>query len=159
MPAEKILVVDDEEWIRNQMKWSLSKDYEVFLAEDINSAMEITNRKKPDLIMLDISLTPNMGTGTEGIGLLQNILSIDSMIKVIMITGNDTRENARRCVALGAYDFYSKPIDMDEIKVSIKRAFKAWSVKTEGCRRIWRGPKSSGRSSVDAIRWRRCSIL
>lgn len=134
MQAQRILVVDDEEWIRNQMKWALAKDYEVFLAEDIASAMEITDRKKPDLIMLDISLTPNMGTGTEGINLLQTILSMDSMIKVIMITGNDTRENARRCVALGAYDFYSKPIDMEEMKVSIKRALHIQSLERENRR-------------------------
>ena len=131
MPDHKILVVDDEEWIRNQVKWALSKDYEVLLSGDVTSAMKITEKEKPDLIMLDISLTPNMGSGTEGIELLQNILRLDDTIKVIMITGNDTRENARRCVALGAYDFYSKPIDVEEMKVSVKRALHIQSLERE----------------------------
>ena len=134
MPEQKILVVDDEELIRNQMKWALSKDYEVLLAGDVNSAMKAIGKEKPDIIMLDISLTPDMGTGTEGIKLLQNILSLDDTIKVIMITGNDTRENARKCVALGAYDFYSKPIDVEEIKITIKRAIHIQSLERENRR-------------------------
>jgi len=131
MPEHKILVVDDEEWIRNQVKWALSKDYEVFLAGDVTSAMKITSEEKPDLIMLDISLTPDMGAGVEGIKLLQDILILDDTLKVIMITGNDTRENARKCVALGAYDFYSKPIDIEEMKISIKRALHIQGLERE----------------------------
>lgn len=131
MPKLKILVVDDEEWIRNQLKWSLSSDYEVLLAGDVASAMKMTSREKPDVIMLDISLTPNTGSGIEGIKLLQDILSLDDTTKVIMITGNDTRENALKCVALGAYDFYSKPIDVEEMKISVKRALHIQSLERE----------------------------
>jgi two-component system NtrC family response regulator len=134
MLEHKILVVDDEELIRNQMKWALSKDYEVLLAGNVNSAMKSIGKEKPDIIMLDISLTPDMGTGTEGIALLQEILSLDDTIKVIMITGNNTRENARRCVALGAYDFYSKPIDVEEIKITIRRAIHIQSLERENRR-------------------------
>jgi two-component system NtrC family response regulator len=134
MAEHKILIVDDEEWIRNQLKWALSKDYEVLQTGDVDSVGNIISQEKPDLIMLDISLTPNMGVGTEGITLLQDILGLDSTIKVIMITGNDTRENARKCVALGAYDFYSKPIDMEEMKISIKRALHIQSLERENKR-------------------------
>ena len=134
MAEHKILVVDDEEWIRNQLEWALSKDYEVLLAGNVDSVNSIIVQEKPDLVMLDISLTPNMGAGTEGIALLQDILNLDSTIKVIMITGNDTRENARKCVALGAYDFYSKPIDMEEMKISIKRALYIQSLERENKR-------------------------
>ena len=130
----KILIVDDEEGIRNQLKWAFFKDYEVSLAADVGSAMSTLTQEKPDLVMLDISLTPNMGAGTEGIEVLQDILSADSTIKVIMITGNDTRENARRCVALGAYDFYSKPIDVEDVKVSVKRALYIQSLERENKR-------------------------
>ena len=134
MMEQKILVVDDEEGIRTQMKWALSKDYHVLLAEDVDSAREIIVQEKPDLVMLDISLTPGMGSGTEGIAFLQDILSLNSSIKVIMITGNDTRENARKCVALGAYDFYSKPMDVEEVKVSVKRALYIQSLERENKR-------------------------
>ncbi len=134
MPEHKILIVDDEEGIRNQLKWAFSKDYEVSLAADVSSAMNMLSQEKPDLVMLDISLTPNMGAGTEGIEVLQDILSTDSTIKVIMITGNDTRENARRCVGLGAYDFYSKPVDVEDVKVSVKRALYIQSLERENKR-------------------------
>lgn len=134
MPEYKILIVDDEEWIRNQLKWALSKDYEVFLAEDVDSAKKMISKEKPNIVMLDISLTPNLGAGSEGITLLQDALSLDSTIKVIMVTGNDTRENARRCVALGAYDFYSKPIDIEEVKMSVKRALYIQGLERENKR-------------------------
>ena len=75
MMEHKILVVDDEEWIRNQLKWSLSKDYDVLEVGDVDSARTMIERKMPDLVMLDISLTPDMGAGTEGIKLLQDILN------------------------------------------------------------------------------------
>ena len=131
MANNKILVVDDEEGIRNQLKWTFSKDYDVFLARDVDSAKNIVASESPDLVMLDISLTPDVGTETEGISLLQYILGLDNTIKVIMITGNDTRENALKCVAIGAYDFYSKPINLDEVKISIKRALYIQSLERE----------------------------
>jgi len=130
----KILVVDDEEGIRNQLKWTFSKDYDVFLARDVDSAKNIVASESPDLVMLDISLTPDVGTETEGISILQYILGLDNTTKVIMITGNDTRENALKCVAMGAYDFYSKPIDLEEIKVSIKRAIYIQNLERENQR-------------------------
>ncbi len=134
MANNKILIVDDEEWIRNQLKWALSSHYEVYLADTVDKTLEILNSERPDLVMLDISLTPEVGTGNEGIKLLQDILSLDSTIKVIMITGNDTKENALKCISLGAYDFYSKPINLEEIKVSIKRALYNQSLERENKR-------------------------
>lgn len=134
MPKQKILVVDDEEGIRTQLKWALAKDYDVLLAENVDSAKKIMAQRNPDLIILDISLTTDMGAGVEGIQLLQDVLSFDNTTKVIMITGNDTRENARKCVALGAYDFYSKPIDVEEVKISIKRALHIQSLERENRR-------------------------
>ena len=124
-------MVDDEEGIRNQLKWTFSKDYDVFLARDVDSAKNIVASESPDLVMLDISLTPDVGTETEGISILQYILGLDNTTKVIMVTGNDTRENALKCVAMGAYDFYSKPIDLEEIKVSIKRALYIQNLERE----------------------------
>jgi two-component system NtrC family response regulator len=130
----KILVVDDEEGIRNQIKWAISNDYEVSLAGDIASAKSILYKEKPNLVMLDLSLTPDSGTGSEGVIILQDILSKDNTTKVIMITGNSARENALKCVALGAYDFYSKPINIQEIKVSIKRALYIQSLERDNSR-------------------------
>ena len=131
MAKSKILIVDDEEWIRNQLKWSFSNDYDLLTASDIKSVKKVIAQEKPDLVLLDISLTPDIGTGTEGITLIQHILGIDKTVKIIMITGNDTRENAHKCVTLGAYDFYSKPIDIEEIKVSVKRALYIQSLERE----------------------------
>lgn len=134
MTKSKILIVDDEEGIRDQLKWAFSKDYTVYLADSVGSAKDILFHEVPDIVLLDISLTPDIGTGTEGISLLQYILGIDSTIKVIMVTGNDTKENAIRCISLGAYDFYSKPINIEEMRISIKRALYIQSLERENQR-------------------------
>lgn len=134
MTNNKILIIDDEEGIRNQLKWALSKDYTVYLADSTESAKDILFHELPNIVLLDISLTPDIGTGTEGISLLQHILNIDSTIKVIMVTGNDTREIAIKCISLGAYDFYPKPINIEELRISIKRALYIQSLERENQR-------------------------
>jgi two-component system NtrC family response regulator len=80
---------------------------------------------------LDIALSIYEGVEEEGMMLLQKFLERDSLIKVIMITGNDTRENAMKAINLGAYDFYPKPIKLDEIKLIIERCLNIQILERE----------------------------
>ena len=131
MDKPKILIVDDDEGIRTQLKWALNKDYTTLLAEDADTALSIVEGEKPDVVLLDIALSPYEGGGNEGMMLLQKFLQHDSLIKVIMITGNDTKENALKAIDLGAYDFYSKPIKLDEIKFIIERSLHIQNLEKE----------------------------
>ena len=83
MDKPKILIVDDEEGIRTQLKWALNKDYTTLLAEDADTALNINEKEKPDIILLDIALSPYEGRD-EGMTLLQKFLQRDSLTKVIM---------------------------------------------------------------------------
>jgi two-component system NtrC family response regulator len=130
MDKAKVLIVDDEEGIRTQLKWALNKDYTTFLAEDADTALNINEKEKPDVILLDIALSPYEGRD-EGMTLLQKFLQRDSLTKVIMITGNDTRENALKAIHLGAYDFYSKPVKLDEIKLIVERSLHIQNLERE----------------------------
>ncbi len=130
MNKSKILIVDDEEGIRTQLKWALNKDYTIFLAEDADTALSIVEEEKPDVVLLDIALSPYEWK-EEGMTLLQKFLQRDSLTKVIMITGNDTRENAMKAIELGAYDFYSKPIKLNEIKLTIERSLHIQNLERE----------------------------
>ena len=118
----KILIVDDEEAIRKQLKWALSGDYEIIDAPDKESALRLAKEKRPRLVALDINLNPSSGDAQEGMELLGELITIDPKVKVIMVTANDNKELALTAISRGAYDYYVKPINLEEIKVIFKRA-------------------------------------
>jgi len=115
-----ILLVDDEEGIRSQLKWALADEYRVLLAKNETEALELLEKELPDLVTLDVFLSNNVDT--DGIRILEKFNKFDSTIKIIMITGSDKKDIALKAVQIGAYDYYQKPIDTDEIKIIIKRA-------------------------------------
>ena len=117
----RVLVVDDDQGIRDQLMWALKDSYEVLLAEDSPSAMEIIQEQKPQVIALDISLSP-FTQNEEGFEVLRKTMELDPKSKVIMITGNETKHLALKAIKMGAYDYFTKPIDLQEIKVIINRA-------------------------------------
>ena len=119
----KLLIVDDDEDLRTQMKWALAQDYEVFLAEDRPSALQAVRSKKVPVVTLDLGLPPWPASVEEGFATLAEILSIDPLIKVIIATGRGEKEHALRAIGDGAYDFLYKPVEIEELKVLLKRAF------------------------------------
>ncbi|HME62717.1 MAG TPA: response regulator [Candidatus Binatia bacterium] len=118
----KILLVDDEEIILNQMRLALEADYNVFTAALERTAMSIFLREKPSVVTIDLALNPITPADLGGMRLLELILSQEPSTKAIVITGNDDDQNALRAVRLGAFDYYAKPIRLDELKVMIQRA-------------------------------------
>jgi len=123
LEKEKLLIVDDDEDLRTQMKWALAKDYDVLLAEDRKSAMTVMRREQPAVVTLDLGLPPLPAGVEEGFAALDDILNDFGLTKVIIITGRGEKEHALRAVEKGAYDFFYKPIQIDELKVVLRRAF------------------------------------
>jgi len=119
----KLLIVEDDESIQTQMKWALAQDYEVLLAEDRPSALEMFKTEKPPVVTLDLGLPPNPGGVEEGFLALSEMLGQDNSAKVIVISGQGEKDNALKAIGLGAYDFFSKPIQIEELKVVLSRAF------------------------------------
>ncbi len=131
MEKQKLLIVDDDEDLRTQMKWALTQDYEVVLAQDRQSAIEAVRREQPAVVTLDLGLPPNPAGVDEGFAVLDEILGENPMTKVIIITGRGEKEYALRAVEKGAYDFFYKPIQIDELKVVLKRAFYVSGLERE----------------------------
>ena len=131
MRKQKLLIVDDDEDLRTQMKWALTADYNVYLAEDRQSAIAIINKERPAVITLDLGLPPNPAGVEEGFAILDHILDNYSHTKVIIITGRGEKEHALRAVEKGAYDFFYKPIQLDELKVVLRRAFHVSQLEHE----------------------------
>ncbi len=128
---EKLLIVDDSDEIRNQLKWGLGKDYTTLLAGDADTALGIFKSQMPKVVTLDLGLPPHPDGSEEGFRCLEGILKENPAAKVIIISGNNERENTLKAVKMGAYDFYQKPIDPVEIKVLIKRAFHLYDIEEE----------------------------
>jgi two-component system NtrC family response regulator len=127
----KLLIVDDDEEIRTQMRWGLAKDYEVFQAEDRASALAVFRAEQPSVILLDLGLPPSPATPEEGLAILSELLTQDRLVKVVIISGQGEKETALRAIGSGAYDFLSKPVDMEELKFLLKRCFQYVQLEKE----------------------------
>jgi len=116
-----LLIVDDDDEIRTQMKWALADDYEVLLAEDRASALEQFKAGRPVVTLLDLGLPPHPNAVDEGMETLSTMLTMDRSAKVIIISGQGDKDNARRAVGEGAYDFLTKPVDIDALRLLLQR--------------------------------------
>lgn len=125
-----LLVVEDDEGLQRQLKWTFS-DHNVVMAANRSEAVAAIRRYQPPVITLDLGLPPDPANVSEGFSALQEILSLSPDAKVIVITGNDDRDNAVKAIGMGAYDFYQKPIDPEIIKIIIQRAYQVHQLEDE----------------------------
>ena len=122
MAKPVVMVVDDDPEIRDQMRWALDETHVVHLAASSREAMAIMKRERPPLVTLDLGLPPHPAEAVEGLALLDQLLAVDRLVKVIVITGNNERRNAIAAVQRGAYDFMEKPVQVDVLTVILNRA-------------------------------------
>ncbi|MDO6705908.1 PEP-CTERM-box response regulator transcription factor [Photobacterium sp. 1_MG-2023] len=127
---DTLLVIEDDPGIQKQLKWCFPQ-YEVVMAGDRKSAINALRRHDPKVVTLDLGLPPDEANASEGLSVLQEILALSPHIKIIVITGNDDKANALKAIALGAHDFYQKPIDDDILAVIIDRAFVVANLEAE----------------------------
>lgn len=121
MTKPRILIIDDEEEIRTQMKWAVAADYDVALAGDRVEAIKGFREHRPQVVLLDLGLPPNPNDTTEGMATLAALLTLDRRAKIIIISGQSDRENAVRAIGAGAYDFLSKPLDVEQLRLLLQR--------------------------------------
>jgi two-component system NtrC family response regulator len=138
---KNLLIVEDDLGLQRQLQWSFC-DYEIITAEDRQEAIALVRRHEPPVVTLDLGLPPDPGGVSEGMLALREILVLAPYTKIIVITGNDSREHAVQAVGAGAYDFYSKPIDPDTLKLIIGRAYQLYELEMENrrLRRVDRSP-------------------
>jgi two-component system NtrC family response regulator len=127
----KLLIVDDDEEIRTQMKWALSRDFDLITAGDRPEAIESFRRERPLTTLLDLGLPPQPNEPDEGIAALGELLSIDPAAKIIVISGQGEKKNALEAVAAGAYDFLCKPVEMEELQFLLRRSIYLANLERE----------------------------
>lgn len=126
-----LLIVDDAAGIRNQLKWALCNDYEIFLAEDRAGALQAFQSHSPIVTMLDLGLPPHPNTPEEGLAVLSGILALDKDAKVIVVSGQAEKKNAIRAVGAGACDVLGKPVDLEELKLLLRRCIYVAALERE----------------------------
>ena len=123
----KILVVDDEESIREFLEIMLSREnYDVTCVSAAKKALELIKKNSFQLVITDISM-PEM----SGIDLLYGIKQFNHEIAVIMMTAHGSTENAVQAMKLGASDYLTKPFQLDEMKIAIEKTLKTVSLERE----------------------------
>jgi DNA-binding NtrC family response regulator len=127
MAAEKIMIVDDERLVR----WSLRQKceewgYHVIEADSGEPALKLAQHESPDLVLLDVRM-PDL----TGIEVLDQLKKSGDARAVIMITADPQLDDVKAALKLGAYDFVGKPVDFDELHVTIKNALEATSLRAE----------------------------
>ena len=117
-----LLIVEDEEAIATQLRWAFAGDFEVTLAADGKAAVRRFEERQPAVVTLDLGLPPEPRGTSEGIRLLSEVVRRAPHSKVVVITGNGEEAAALEAIRLGAFDYYQKPIDVEELRVILQRA-------------------------------------
>jgi len=139
--TKKLLVVEDDPGLQAQLRWCF-EGFEVLIAGDRESALQQIDRHQPFVVTLDLGLPPDEGGVSEGFHALEQILSKNPTTKVVVVTGNNEREHAMRAVALGAYDFFYKPIDPELLGFIVNRAYRLHELEDENRRLATNKPES-----------------
>ncbi|PYM74731.1 MAG: sigma-54-dependent Fis family transcriptional regulator [Candidatus Rokuibacteriota bacterium] len=145
MERERLLIIEDDEDIRTQLTYALQDEYDVSVAGDRTRAAAAVQEAPPEIVTLDLGLPPTPDTAEEGLRALEDILAVAPEAKVIIITGNGDRANAVAAVERGAFDYHLKPVNLDDLKVVLRRA--------SYLRQLERESEEQARQREDSIRF------
>jgi len=127
---KSLLFVEDNSVLRNQLAWSFP-EYAVATADGRVSGLAAFQRESAAVAVIDLGLPPDAHGSSEGLALLEELRDANSRAKIIVLTGNENRAVALRAIELGAYDFCSKPMDIDMLRAIIQRAFHLYEIEEE----------------------------
>ena len=126
----RLLIVEDDPGLQAQLKWAY-EDFEVTIVGDRASALAALRAEEPAVVTLDLGLPPDPDGTSEGFAVLDAIMALKPDTKVIVASGHGARESALEAIARGAYDFYRKPVDIDELGLIVRRALQLHHIEQE----------------------------
>jgi two-component system, NtrC family, response regulator len=147
-PRQKLLIVEDDLGLQKQLKWSY-EDFEVHCASNRVDAIALLRSVEPDVVTLDLGLPPDPDGATEGFAALDEMLKIKPDLKVIVASGHGAKESAMRAISSGAWDFYQKPVDIDELHLIVRRAFHVRDLEMQNLK--LQTPNSDGEKLLGSI--------
>jgi two-component system NtrC family response regulator len=133
MSKPKLLIVEDDEGLCSQYRWAFPA-FEILMAHTRPQALTLVKRANPPVAIMDLGLPPDPDGVSEGFATLTETLRISPQSKLIVVTGNGERKNALRAVALGAYDFCEKPVEIEVLRTIIERGLNLHRLEEENRR-------------------------
>lgn len=121
----KVLIVDDDVAIRQQLFWSLCDDYEVMMASDLPSAIRRATIYEPDVSILDLHLPPTLNSPDSGLRILEYLKGHFPLSKAFIVTSEANAEMEEACLQGGADGFLSKPLDVEHLLSTVRRLMLA----------------------------------
>jgi DNA-binding NtrC family response regulator len=129
-----VLVVDDDETVRNGLYWALTSDYQVLQASSREEACALINHENVDVVVSDLHLPPHLDDIAEGLALIDLARAQDPPLQVVVITGSDSKRAALEAVRRGAYGFFEKPLDPAELLHIVNQAARMRQLEIENRR-------------------------
>ncbi len=126
----KLLIIEDDLGLQSQLRWHFDQ-YEVSSAGDREEALSAIRLHEPPVILQDLGLPPDDEGVEEGFRCIREISSLAPNSKIIVMTGNADYENAVRAVAMGAYDYYQKPVNAETLDLILQRAYQIFQLEEE----------------------------
>jgi DNA-binding response OmpR family regulator len=125
----RILIVDDDSQITQQLYWTLCDEYDVVTANDMQTAIRRATFYKPDISILDLQMPPEKDSPAMGLRLIEYIKGHLSNSKVLIMSSNTDPEVRKACVNAGADGFFAKPFELEDMLASICRLtpFIGWN--------------------------------
>lgn len=126
-----LLVVDDDQNVRRQLCWALSDEYRVLEAGGRSQAVELLQRENIDVVLSDLHLPPHLDDMSEGLAIVEEARKMRPPIPVIVITGSASKQAALETIRRGAYGFFEKPFDPDEVMHIVHQAARVRRLERE----------------------------
>ncbi|MGH9618037.1 MAG: response regulator, partial [Acidobacteriaceae bacterium] len=133
MTKPPMLIVEDDPGLLSQYRWAFPGRI-VLTATSRAEAMPIVEKEGPAVAIIDLGLPPDPEGVSEGFATLATMLKMAPDMKVIVATGNGSRQNALRAVAAGAHDFYEKPVEIEILRLIVERSFHLHALEAENRR-------------------------
>ncbi|HWS88842.1 MAG TPA: sigma-54 dependent transcriptional regulator [Pyrinomonadaceae bacterium] len=126
-----VLVVDDDRLLRRQLHWALVDRHRVLEAETRADAVEFLQRERVDVVICDLHLPPDLDGIEEGLAVVEAARSERPSVPVVVITGSDNKQAALEAVRRGAYGFFEKPFDEEEVSHIVAQAARVRCLESE----------------------------
>ena len=131
--THKLLIVDDDSFLQEQLEWALKQDFELVRCSDRESGLRAAASERPDLVLLDLHLPPSLAL-VDGLQNISNMRAANPDSVIMVMTGDEKAETPLQVVEAGAYDYFHKPIDLRELRIIINRALERQRIERENAR-------------------------
>ena len=126
-----VLIVDDDRMLRRQLRWALDENFRVREAETRAEAVAQLQEESIDVVLCDLQLPPDLAGISEGLAVIEAARAMRPAVPVVVITASESKQTALEAIRRGAYGFFVKPFDPEEVSHIIEQAARVRRLELE----------------------------